>query len=49
METNIELQEAIKVIEQNRKDRLEEFQKELILLCQKYGIEISSQVFFKIV
>lgn len=48
METNKELQEALKVLEENRKERLEQFQKELIILCQKYGVDLSSQIIFKV-
>ena len=39
-----QLQNAIKVLEENKKKRMEEFSIELQELCKKFNVEISSQI-----
>ena len=39
-----QLQEAAKLLQQNKIEREKQFQIELAELCQKYGINISTQI-----
>jgi hypothetical protein len=38
------LQEAAQLLQENRNQREQQFQKELAALCHKYGVNLSSQI-----
>ena len=38
------LQEAAELLQENRKKREQAFQQELVELCHKYGVNLSSQI-----
>lgn len=44
---NLNLEQAIKVLEKDKEERLQKFNEELIALCQKYNISLTTQIILK--